>query len=203
MLNTKQKVIRIVLFFIFGIFSGFLAKYVDTIPSNGTIGSLINIISNISSRIGIWVFIATIIAAWSRTPKAGAIHVFVFFVGMLLAYYIYSMKLFTFFPTYYFIRWGLIALLSPLAAYVVWFSRGSSWIAVLCAALPIGLLASEGYNFLYTFSPVSGFDLIAAIILFFILPKSKYQYLKVLVFTIFISILLRKFDVLSYIIGGL
>ena len=158
--NSKQKSIRIILFFIFGIFSGFLAKYTDMIPANGTIGGLINIVSSISSRTGIWVFIATIIAAWSRTPKAGAIHVFVFFVGMLLAYYIYSMRLFSFFPTYYFIRWGLIALLSPLAAYLTWFSRGSGWIAALCAALPIGLLVSEGYSFFYTLSPLSGFDLI-------------------------------------------
>ena len=148
-------------------------------------------------------FIATIIAAWSRTPKAGAVHVFAFFVGMLLAYYIYSMKIFNFFPLYYFIRWGLIALVSPLAAYAFWFSRGSGWFAALCTALPIGLLVSEGYNFLYTFSPVSGFDLIAAIILFCILPKNKYQYLKVLIFTILISVLISKFDVLSYIIGGL
>jgi len=199
--NIKGKAIRIILFFIFGIFSGFLAKYVDTIPSNGAIGSLINIISNISSRIGIWVFIATIIAAWSRTPKAGAVHVFAFFDGMLIAYYIYSMKLFNFFPVYYFIRWGLIALLSPLMCYVVWFSRRSGWPAALCAAFPIGLLASEGYNFLYTFSPVSGFYLIAAIILFCILPKNKYQYLKVLIFTILTSVFLSKLDLLSYIIG--
>jgi len=203
MLNTKQKATRIIVFFVLGILSGFLAKYIDTIPSNGTIGSLINIISNISSRIGIWAFIASIIAAWSRTPKAGAIHVFAFFVGMLLAYYIYSMKLFNFFPTYYFIRWGLIALLSPLAAYIVWFSKRNGWISALCAALPIGLLVSEGYNFFYTFSPVSGFDLIASIILFCILPKNKYQCLKVSIFTILTSVFLSKFDLLSYIIGGL
>lgn len=109
------------------------------------------------------------------------------------------MKLFNFFPTYYFIRWGLIALLSPLAAYIVWFSRGNGWIAALCAAFPIGLLVSEGHNFLYTFSPVSGFDLIAAIILFYILPKNKYQYLKVLIFTVLTSVFLSKLDVLSYI----
>jgi len=203
MLNTKQKATRITLFFVIGILSGFLAKYIDTIPSNGTICSLINIISNISSRIGIWAVIVTVIAAWSRTPKAGAIHVFAFFVGMLLAYYIYSMKLFNFFPTYYFIRWGLIALLSPLAAYIVWFSKRNGWISALCAALPIGLLISEGYNFFYTFSPVSGFDLIAAIILFCILPNDKYQYLKVSIFTILTSVFLSKFSLLSYIIGGL
>ncbi len=49
-----------------------------------------------------------------------------------------------------FIRWGLITLLSPLAADIVWFSRGSGWIAAFCAALPIGLLVSEGYNFIYS-----------------------------------------------------
>jgi len=54
MSNIKEKAIRIILFFIFGIFSGFLAKYVDTIPSNGAIGSLINIISNISSRLSLY-----------------------------------------------------------------------------------------------------------------------------------------------------
>jgi hypothetical protein len=201
--NIKQNTIRIILFFVLGIFSGFLAKYVDTIPSNDAIGIFINIIGNITSRIGIWVFAATIIAAWSRTPRAGAMHVFAFFAAMLLTYYIYSMKLFGFFPLHYFVRWGLIALASPLAAYVVWFSRGSGWVAALCAALPVGLLASKGYNFLYTFSPVSGFDLSAAIILFYILPENKYQYLKVLIFTILTSVLLSKFDVLSYIIGGL
>lgn len=77
--NIKQNTIRIILFFVLGIFSGFLAKYVDTIPSNDAIGIFINIIGNITSRIGIWVFAATIIAAWSRTPRAGAMHVFAFF----------------------------------------------------------------------------------------------------------------------------
>ncbi len=152
-------------------------------------------------RVGIWVFIASIIAAWSGAPKAGAIHVFDFFVRMLLDYYIYSMKLFNLFPTYYFICWGLIALVSPLAAYIVCFSSGSGGITALCTALPIGLLVSEGYNFLYTFSPVSGFDLIAANILFCILPKNKYKCLKVSIFTILTLVFLSKLDLLSYIIG--
>ena len=89
-----------------------------------------------------------------------------------------NVALFNFFPTHYFTRWELIALLSPLAAYIVWFNRGKGWIAALCAALLIGLPVSKGYNFFYTFSPVSGFGLIAAILLFCILPKNKYQYLR-------------------------
>ncbi|TYP47674.1 DUF6518 family protein [Thermosediminibacter litoriperuensis] len=128
---------------------------------------------------------------------------FCFFVGMLLTYYIYSMKLFGFFPIYYFIRWGLIALVSSLAAYLVWFSRGKGCIAALCAALPIGLLAAEGYSFLYTFSPGHFFDLCAALLLFCILPSSKHQYLKTLPPVIFIVLALRNFNILSYLSGGL
>jgi hypothetical protein len=50
MSNIKEKAIRIILFFILGIFSGFLAKYVDTIPSNGAVGSLINILDLCSKK---------------------------------------------------------------------------------------------------------------------------------------------------------
>ncbi|AFK86123.1 hypothetical protein V518_2601 [Thermoanaerobacterium aotearoense SCUT27] len=57
---SGKKQFKLYYFFILGIFFRFLAKYVDTIPSNGAVGSLINIISHISSRIGIWVFIATV-----------------------------------------------------------------------------------------------------------------------------------------------
>jgi len=199
----KKKVMQIILFFILGIFSGFMAKYLDTVPANGMIGNLVNVIGNIFSEIGIWIFIATIIAAWSRTPMAGAIHVFVYFVGMLISYYIYSMKLFNFFPMYYFIGWGLVAIASLPFSYIVWFSRKEGWVASLSAALPIGILVSEGYSFLYTFSPYSGFNLFAAIIPFFILPKNKSQYIKVFIFAMLISVLLSKSYLLSYIMGFL
>lgn len=201
--DMKKKVMQIMLFFILGIFSGFMAKYLDTIPADGVIGNLANIIGNIFSELGIWIFIATIIAAWSRTPMAGAVHVFVYFVGMLISYYIYSMKLFNFFPIHYFIGWGLVAIASLPFSYIVWFSRKDGWIASLSAALPIGFLASEGYSFLYTFSPYSGFNLFAAIILFFILPKNKSQYIKVFILTILVSVLLNKSYLLSYIMGFL
>jgi hypothetical protein len=87
------------------------------------------------------------IAAWSSHPGMGAVKVFAFFAGMLLSYYVYSAWVFGFFPTHVFIRWGIIAAASPIAAYLAWFGRGNGWIAAFCAAMPIGLLAAEGYPF--------------------------------------------------------
>ncbi len=104
---SRKKQSELYYFFILGIFSGFLAKYVDTIPSNGAIGSLINIISNISSRIGIWVLLPLLLLHGAEHPEQGQFMFLPFFAGMLLAYYIYSMKLFNFFPVYYFVRWGI------------------------------------------------------------------------------------------------
>ncbi|WP_062049310.1 hypothetical protein [Bacillus sp. JCM 19034] len=88
--------------------------------------------------------LATLIAFWSKRPIYVALNVFFIFFGILLAYYLYSQLLFGFFPTYYFLRWGAIALASPIAAYIVWFSKGEGWSAAFCAALPIGLLLTQG-----------------------------------------------------------
>ncbi|WP_371321718.1 DUF6518 family protein [Robertmurraya korlensis] len=76
------------------------------------------IISDITTSIGVWVVLATLISVWSKNPEYAALKVLAFFVGMLLAYYIYSHVLFGFFPIYYFIRWGVIALVSPFCAYI-------------------------------------------------------------------------------------
>jgi hypothetical protein len=189
------------LFFALGILIGFIAKYSDTIPSNGLMGNIWSVIKDITSRLGIWVLLATVIAVWSNSPKTGAIKVFAFFVGMLLTYYTYSARLFGFFSTYYFFRWGLIALVSPFAAYIVWFGRGQGWIAALCAALPIGLLAAQGYSFLRTFAVGPGFDFLAAVTLYIVLPKWKYQHLKVLPLVLVVTFLIRHFNVIAYLIG--
>lgn len=202
-LSLRIKGLRVFMFLVFGLALGFVIKLIEGIPHFGRVGDLFNLLGNICSRIGIWVFIATLIASWSRAPKAGAIHVFSFFCGMLLSYYVYSMKLFGFFPTYYFLRWGLIALASPIAGYIVWFSRGNGWIAAICAALPIGLLLEQGYAFLYTRSIIFGFDLVVAILLLILLPIRKSQILKILPFTIAVAFIIRHYNVLAYLIGGL
>lgn len=202
-LTIWNKILQVILLFALGMLLGLIAKYSDTFPSGGLVRNLWSIIKDITTGLGVWILLATIIAVWSSTPEMGAVKVLVFFIGMLLTYYIYSAKLFGFFPTHYFLRWGLIAAASPLAAYIVWFGGGEGLFAALCAALPIGFLTAQGYSFFYTFGIVPGFDLLSAIALFFILPRSKYQHLKILPFALGIMVLLRNFDVVNYLIGNI
>ncbi len=201
--TAKDVIFQAGVYFIFGVILGGIAKYSDTAIAHGFSGMIYDFISNITTRLGIWVVLATIIAAWSSSPKVAATRVFVFFVGMLLAYYLYSQNLFGFFPTYYFLRWGLIALFSPLAAYLVWFGRGTGWFAAFGAGLPIGLLLVQGYPFFYIFSAVLGLELAAAILLFMVLPKQGEQRLKVGIMAILIAVILMNSNILAYLFGGL
>lgn len=201
-LTAKQITIHLITYFIFGVLLGIIAKFSDTVSSNGVIGMFFSFISDITTNLGIWVALATLIAVSSRSPIYASLKVLIFFLGMLLAYYFYSQALFGFFPTYYFLRWGMIALASPLAGYIVWFSRGEGWWSAFCAGLPIGFLFAQGYPFFYHFS-ILGFDLFLAILLLVILTRSKVQYLRVVPMTIMIFLIIRNSDILSYIFGGL
>lgn len=208
---SKEIIIQVCTFFILGTFLGMIAKYSDTIPSNGTMGVFFHFISIITTRLEMWVVLATIIAAWSKSPKIAAIRVFALFIGMLLAYYIYSQILFGSFPTYYFLRWGGIAVFSPLLAYIMWFSRGEGWFAAFCAALPIGLLFEQIYPFFYMFSMelrfytlvVLGFDILSGILLLVLLSSSKVQCIKIITIGILIALVIRTSNILSYLFGGL
>lgn len=197
----QQKFLYALLPFGFGLIMGLFAKYIEDIPHIGHIGGSLNILGNILTGIGIWVFFATVISVWSRTPKAGALHVFAFFTGMLLAYYIYSYVIFHFFPTYYFLRWGSIALVSPILAYIVWYGRGNGWLASLCASLPIGLLLATGYSFYYTFSISQGLDLFSAVLLYTVLPTQVGQRLRLIPLITIVFLIITKLNVISIFFG--
>jgi len=210
LIATKQKVIRVLFIFIFGVTMGFISKYADTvgISVDGHIVLMIyqysvDFIKDITSKIGLWIFIATIIAVWSRSPRSAAIHVFVFFVGMLLAYYSYSTYLFGFVPKYYVYRWGLISFLSLIGAYIVWHADGKGWLSACCAAPPIALLLTIGYSFFYTQLLLQGIDLIFSLILFVLLAVNNLQRLRILFVVVVLFLLIEKLNLISLFFGGL
>ncbi len=176
-----------------GALMGFLAKYADGVPVLGSIGS----------ALGIWILMATLIAAWSRSPEAAVLHVFTFFAAMLGAYYVYSAVLFAFFPTYYFLAWGRVALLATLAAYFAWYARGRGWFAALCASAPMALLLAEGRSFHYTFHPAAGVSLFSAVLLFLILPREGRQRLRTIPIVLILFLGIDRLPWVYALFGGL
>ena len=141
--KVKDKSPDFILCLVLGIILGIVSKYLDTIAVDGSwITKFLHFFGDLFTRLGIWVLIATLVAAYSKTLVRAAINIFVFFIGMLISYYAYSAFLFGFFPTGYFILWGSVALVSPLLAMVVWKAKNNERLAMILPALPMGLLLS-------------------------------------------------------------
>lgn len=176
-----------------GVAMGFLAKALDNVPVIGEIGT----------NLGVWIFTAALIAAYSPARRAAALRVFLFFAGMLAAYYLHSRLAEGFFPMRYALTWGIFALLSPVCAVIAWFGRGRGWIAAVSAALPVALLFTEGYPALYTGSLPLWFDLAAAILLLVYLPPAWRQRFLCAAFAAAFAIAFSKLGLISLLWGGL
>ncbi|MEN8698489.1 hypothetical protein [Bacillus infantis] len=141
--KLTRKIPRFILSLVFGILLGAIAKYLDTVSVDGRWGNyILSYSGDIFTRLGIWVLIGTILAAYSKTLLRAAVNTFLFFIGMLISYYVYSAYLFGFFPTSYFLIWGSIAIASPFLAIIVWKAKNDPRLAFVLPALPMGLLLS-------------------------------------------------------------
>lgn len=139
--NKKQGALWLCFCLLFGLALGIISKFLDTISSNGSaIAAIAHFFADLFTRLGVWVFLAVVIAAYSRTWYLAAAGVFLFFAGMLVSYYLYSMWLFGFFPTKYFLIWSVPALASPALAVIAFWGRHHETCSLLLPSLPMGLM---------------------------------------------------------------
>ncbi len=130
-----------VLSFTIGIFLGIIAKVVDT-PD---ILLMFPIFDDIMARFGIWVWVATLIAVLSKNSFRASLNTFVFFVGMLSTYYVYTILFLNFFPKSQIILWSCIALITPFCGFLIWYIHKKNNLAILIGSLPLILLITEWY----------------------------------------------------------
>ena len=145
--GKKQIAYSVLFSFIFGFALGLIAKILDStlIPNE------LSFLGFIGSNLGVWIFILTLVAAYSYTPKLAATRVFVFLISMLFSYYMYTILILNLFPLKYIVFWSLAALLSTIPAYIMWFSRTDHLISSIITALPVSAIAFEGYK-IYLFT---------------------------------------------------
>ncbi len=151
-----------VLVLLAGLVAGVVAKASDSVSFLGDLGT----------GMGVWVFTATLLAADAHRPDGAALHVPVFFLGMLAGYYAYGQWVLGFFPQAYALGWLLLALGTPLPAFALWFARGRGPVAAALAALPTGLLFAIGAHAFYTADPVAITTLLLGATLVALLPRS-------------------------------
>lgn len=136
-MTMPAKVINTLLVLIFGAVSGVLTKALDAIPANELPPILEYAdIANFFGRFAVWLLIGICICFYSNSPLRAAANVFVFFLGMVSAYYLYTEFVFGFFPKSYALVWFAFTALSPFLALVCSLAKGEGRTAfAVCAAV--------------------------------------------------------------------
>lgn len=187
-LNFKQELFFTLSVMITGTLFGLIAKSTDSF----------SIIGDIGTNLGVWIFVGTLITVYSHTPLLAALNLPIFLLSMLASYYLYGMFALGFFPKAYFIGWLVVSLLSPIGSFVVWFSRGKRWPAIISAAFPVAVLIAEGYPAYYTYQIPFVLNLVFAVVLLVLLPKTHKQKLFTLITSCIFAFIIAKFHLLSY-----
>ena len=147
-ISNNRKLINTIAILFLGIALGTFSKYLDFRQTElpGVLMAINGVldIGNFLGRFAIWILIALCISIYSNSAIRASINVFVFFVGMVASYYLYSNYIAGFFPRSYAMIWFGFTAVSPLLAFVCWYAKGKSKLAFILSAL---ILAVFGNNF--------------------------------------------------------
>lgn len=136
---------------IFGIALGTFSKYLDCHQTGlpYILGILDNKfdIHNFLGRFAPWILIAVFISVYSKTSVRAGVNVFMFFVGMVSSYYLYSQYVGGFFPRNYALIWVGFTMASPFLAYICWYAKGTGNIAIAISAGIIALLFNTAFSY--------------------------------------------------------
>lgn len=159
-----------------------------------TIGMLLNFAeasgipgaSDFGNYFGLWIFLVTLIAVGSHSWQWAALHAVTFLLAMLVTYYLSTLLFLGYFLAHLLRAWAVVAILfAPPFAALAWHGMKTGWCSAFGTALPIGLLLYEAFSLRLVF-PLHGvqvvFNIMASIVLFWIGPSVRVQWLRVFVF---------------------
>lgn len=130
-----------------GIFSKFLDFRQAELPNVlGVIDRALDV-HNFFGTFAPWIVLAVFISIKSSSPIRAGINVFVFFVGMVTSYYLYSNFVAGFFPRRYAMVWGGFTLLSPILAFFCWYAKGKGWFAFVISAGILGVIINSTLSY--------------------------------------------------------
>lgn len=145
---VSRKIRNTILILCLGIVLGTFSKFLDNTASNALpfIFEYLDV-RNFLGRFAVWLLIALCIAIYSRSSLRASLNVFVFFVGMVSSYYIYSNYVAGFLPKSYAMIWVGFTAISPFLAFICWYAKGESKISFMLSVIIIAILFN--FTFIY------------------------------------------------------
>lgn len=154
-LKLSKKIANTSSILLLGIILGIFSKWLDNLSIDDAIWwqHIFGILDlrNLFSLFGIWIFIATTISVFSKTPLRASLNVFLFFVGMTVSYHLYTIFFSGFNPKNYMMIWYGITIITPILAFICWYAKGNGKISIIISGiiLAIMMLSSFSIGMLY------------------------------------------------------
>ncbi len=110
----KKYILNPVSMFIIGIILGVISRLFDMYTQN---------LGNILSEIAIWILFGVLISIYSSSKKKAMLNIFLFCIGMLLAYYFVAIITNGVYSKTIIVGWTIFAIFSPILAYFTWMTK--------------------------------------------------------------------------------
>lgn len=181
-ISLSRKLVYSTLIFVIGVILGVISKIFDETASN-SLPYFLEVLDlrNFLSRMGVWIFLAVLISVNSKSPVRSGINIFLFFVGLIGSYYLYTVMIAGFFPKSYTMIWIIMTVISPLMAFICWYAKGKGIIAISISSIIIMFISRQAFAFgLWYFSIRSILELLLWIATVFVLYESPKQIMKVI-----------------------
>ena len=110
----KKYILNPVSMFIIGIILGVISRLFDMYTQN---------LGNILSEMAIWILFGVLISIYSSSKKKAMLNIFLFCIGMLLAYYFVAIITNGVYSKTIIVGWTIFAIFSPILAYFTWITK--------------------------------------------------------------------------------